>query len=43
MKSPVGAKHTVNETGWDLGPFTAVLAPGQMSPQAIEQEETVRD
>lgn len=21
-----------DETGWDLGPFAAVLAPGQMSP-----------
>ena len=43
MKSPVGAKHTVNETGWDLRPFTAVHAPGQMSPRATKHEETMRD
>ena len=43
MKSPGGAKHTVNEMGWDLGLFTAGLAPGQMSPRADEHEETMRD
>ena len=25
---------------WDLGPFAAVLAPGQTSPQATEYKET---
>ena len=43
MKFPIGGKHTVNETGWDLGPFSAVHAPGQMSPRATEHEETMRD
>ena len=28
---------------WDLGPFTGVLEPGQMSPQATEYKETIRD
>ena len=32
------------ETGWDLGLFAAVLAPGQMfPPRAIEYKETRRD
>ena len=31
------------ETGWDLGPFAAVLAPGQTSPQATKYKETMRD
>ena len=26
---------------WDLGPFAAVLAPGQTSPQATEYKETI--
>ena len=30
------------ETGWDLGLFAVVPAPGQMSPQATEYRETVR-
>ena len=32
-----------SETGWDLGPFTAVLAPGQMPAPAIEYKETRKD
>ena len=28
---------------WDLGPFAAALAPGQISPQATEDKETIRD
>ena len=31
------------ETGWVLGPFTAVLAPGQTSFGATENKETIRD
>lgn len=29
--------------GWDLGPFTGVLAPGPTSPPATEYKETIRD
>ena len=32
-----------SETGWHLGPFTAVLAPGQTSPQATEYKDTITD
>jgi len=28
--------HCGCEIGWDLGPFSAVLIPGQMSPQATK-------
>ena len=28
---------------WDLGPFAAVLASKQMSPQEAEYKETIRD
>ena len=31
------------ETGWDLEPFTAVLAHGQTSAQATKYEETIWD
>ena len=31
------------ETGWDLGTFSALLAPGQKSPQATGYKETKRD
>ena len=31
------------ETGWDLGLFAVVPAPGQMSPQATEYRETTKD
>ena len=31
------------ELGWDLGPFTGVLAPEQMSSQATEYKEIIRD
>lgn len=31
------------ELGWDLGPFPGVLAPEQMSSQAEEYKETIRD
>lgn len=40
--SPVKVSNTA-VTGWDLGPFAAMLAPGQKSPQAAEYEETIRD
>ena len=29
------------ETGWDLGPITAVLAPGRMPPQETKCKETM--
>ena len=29
------------ETGWDVGPFAVVLAPGQMSPQATKYKEAI--
>ena len=38
-----GRYPNITETGWDLGPFAAVLAPGQTSPQAAEYKETTRD
>ena len=28
---------------WNLGPLVAVFAPGQMSPQASEYKENIRD
>ena len=31
-----------SETGWDPGPFAAVLVPGQTSPQATEYKEAIR-
>ena len=31
------------ETGWDLGPFAAGLAPGQTSPRLTKYKETVRN
>ena len=31
------------EKGWHLGPFAAVLAPGQTPAQAIKYKETIRD
>ena len=30
------------ETGWDLGPFAAGLAPGHNSPQATRYKKTLR-
>ena len=33
--------HRPCETGWDLGPLAEVLAPRQMSPQAIKYKETM--
>ena len=36
--------HSTNiETGWDLGPFAVVPAPGQMSPHATKYRETTKD
>ena len=32
---------TICETGWGLGPFAAVLAPGQTSPQATKYKEAI--
>lgn len=29
------------ETGWDLGPITAVLTPGPMPPQETKYKETM--
>ena len=34
---------TLSETDWDLGPFAAVLTPGQMSPQATKYKESIRN
>ena len=31
------------ELGWDLAPFPGVLAPEQMSSQAAEYKEIIRD
>ena len=31
------------QTGWDLGPFAAVLATGQMNPQTAKYRETTTD
>ena len=31
------------ETGWDLGPFAVVPAPGQMSPHVTKYRETRKD
>ena len=42
---PLGESSSgAGETGWtwDLGPFVAVLAPGQNSPPATEYKETIR-
>ena len=36
-------KNYISETDWDLGHFSAILAPGQTSPQAIEYKETTKD
>ena len=36
-------KNYISETDWDLGHFSAVLAPVQTSPQAIEYKETTKD
>ena len=32
-----------SETGWDLGPFAAMLAPGHTSPPATKYKETIWD
>ena len=33
----------MRQTGpWDVGPFAAVLAPGQMSPPETKYKETLR-
>lgn len=41
----VHPKHFLghHETGWDLKPFAAVLAPGQMSLPATKYKEIIRD
>ena len=31
-----------DETGWDLGPFATVLAPGQMSPRATKYKDAIK-
>ena len=31
------------EMGWDLGPFSAMHAPGHTSPPAIKYKVTIRD
>ena len=31
------------ESGWDLGPFPALLAPGHSAPPATKHKETIRD
>ena len=31
------------ETGWDLGPFATMFAPGQVSSPATKYKETIRD
>ena len=31
------------ETGWDLGAFAAVFAPGQTFPPTTKYKETIRD
>ena len=36
-------KNYISERDWDLGHFSAILAPGQTSPQAIEYKETTKD
>ena len=36
------AEHVRQAGTWDLGPFTAVLVPGQTSP-ATEYREGIRD
>ena len=42
-QGPLGTAK-VKQTGtWDLGPFGAVLAARQTSPQATKYKETVRD
>ena len=41
--TPAGPQSSGFETGWDLGPFAAVLAPGHTSPQASKYKETIRD
>ena len=40
---PFSMKHNEGavETGWDLGPVTAMLAPGQRSPSAAKYTESV--
>lgn len=35
--------HHLGETGWDLGPFAAILAPEQPSPGATKYKETAWD
>ena len=38
---PFSVKHNEGavETGWDLGPVTAMLAPGQRSPAATKYKK----
>lgn len=36
---PLALKTSVFETGWDKGPFAAVLAAGQTHPQAKKKKE----
>ena len=31
------------KTGWDLGPFAVVLAPGQTYSLAVKYKEIIRD
>ena len=41
--APVSVRcNREDETGWDLGPFAAVLAPGQMSPRATKYKDTIK-
>ena len=35
--------HEKSETDWDLGPFMAVLVPGQTSSRVTKYKETIRD
>ena len=44
---PLALKTSIFETGWDKGPFAAVLTAGQTYPQAKKKkkkknEETIR-
>ena len=43
MESQAENSRSPLEMGWDLGPFTRALEPGQTSPETTEYKETVRD
>ena len=38
-----GRLCSTSETGWDLGPSAAGLAPGQTSPPATKYKDSIRD